>query len=100
MAKMPSGSSTPEVARADRIREKAAQKRRGTRNAIAALRTAPGSQPYREEMDSVSEVTAGPQGISARGIPREAWKWIGVGIALSIVLIAASLVILAWRGMR
>lgn len=98
---MANGTTKESIARADRMRERQEQDQRATRNALEQLRrTAPGAQPYREEMDSVSEVTAGPQGISARGIPREAWKWIGVGIALSIVLIAASLVILAWRGMR
>lgn len=98
---MANGTTKESIARADRMRERQEQDQRATRNALEQLRrTAPGSQPYREEMDSVSEITAGTDGLKAKGIPREGWKVISWGIALSIVLIAASLVILAWRGMR
>ncbi len=96
---MPSGSGREEVARADRMRERAAQKRRGTKNGLDALRDAEATlrdlPAYREEFDSVSEVTAGPQGLKARGSPREAWKWIGVGIAVFLVCLGAAVVMAA-----
>ncbi len=93
---MANGTKHESIARADRIRERQEQDQRATRNALEALRrTAPGSEPYREEFDSVSEVTAGPQGLKARGIPREAWKWIGVGIAVFLVCLGAAVVMAA-----
>jgi hypothetical protein len=63
------GTSDEKVARADRIAEqsrlaqaKAKQEQQATANALANMRrlAEPGTEPYREEMDSVSEVAAGP----------------------------------------
>lgn len=85
---MANGSSHEGPARADRIREELRKNRELRLEALA-----PGSQPYREEMDSVSEVTANASGLHARGIPKEAWRWIGIGIALFIASAGVALVV-------
>lgn len=92
---MANGTHDEKLARADRIAEqsakaarKAEQNRRGTQNAIANLR---GSQlqPYREEMDSNSEVTVDLKNLQgqAKGIPSRA-----LGVAIIILAIAAAVV--------
>ncbi len=97
---MANGTTKREIAQADRMRERQEQDQKATRNALDALRrAAPGTQPYREEMDSVSEVTAGTNGFSAKGIPKEGWKVISWGFAIGIILIAAAIVVIAWRGL-
>ncbi len=45
---------------------------------------------YRE---SDSEITANTSGLHAKGIPREAWRWIGVGIALFITCLGVAVVV-------
>ncbi len=96
---MANGTHDEKLARADRIAEqsakaarKAEQNRRGTQNAIANLR---GSQlqPYREEMDSNSEVTIGKEGIKAKGLP----PWAIVCLA---VLAAGVAAFLGWLKLR
>lgn len=68
------------MARADRMRQKAKQGQQATRNALDNLRRgskSPGSEPYREEMDSVSEVTIGKEGIQIKKAP--AWLTLAFG---------------------
>lgn len=95
---MANGTVDEKVARADRIREQSlkSQKtaelnRRATLNAIEGLREDTRSlPPYREEMDSVSEVTAnwGPVKVHAKALP----QW-ALGLTLLILAIAAAIVL-------
>jgi hypothetical protein len=98
---MANGTSDERIARADRIAEQSAkaqrdteQNRRGTQNAIAKLREAagqPGSEPYRAEMDSVSEVTLGREGVKIKA--RSPW--------VTVVLAGFALVaFLGWLWLR
>lgn len=62
---MGNGSHREGPANADRLREKYAKHNRLTQRALDDARVPvsshpPGAEPYREEMDSVSEVAAGP----------------------------------------
>lgn len=97
---MANGTTDEKLAHADRIAEQSAkaakraeQNRRGTQNAIANLRNLPGSQPYREEMDSNSEVTIGKEGIKAKGLP----PWAIVCLAVLSALVVA---FLGWLKLR
>ncbi len=84
---MANGTIHREIARADRIREEAKQDQRATKNAITNLRELP---PYREEMESNSEVTVGigeKVKVGAKGIPPKA-----LGFAIGVLAIAASIV--------
>lgn len=89
---MASGSKFEEVARADRMRERQAQERKATRNGLNNLRAKlkAGELPYREEMDSHSEVTVGfgeKLKVGAKGIPPKS-----LGVALIILSLAAAVV--------
>lgn len=77
---MANGTKHEKLARADRIAEqsrlaqaKAKQEQQATANALANMRrlAEPGAEPYRAEMDSVSEVTVGKEGISVKA--RSPW---------------------------
>lgn len=59
---MANGSGSEGPATADRMREKYAKYNRSTQRALDDARqpVGAGTEPYREEMDSVSEVAAGP----------------------------------------
>lgn len=88
---MANGSHREGPANADRLREKYAKHNRMTQRALDDARKPvsshpPGSEPYREEMDSVSEVTIGKEGIKAKGLP----PWVLLGLAL-LALIAFGL---------
>lgn len=92
---MANGTVDEKVARADRIREQSAieqrraeQNRRGTQNALAALKqsNAPGSEPYREEMDSVSEVTIGKEGVVVKS--RAPWLQFAISLLAFLAFIA------------
>lgn len=88
---MANGTIHKEIARADRIREAQGQHQKASRNAIANLREAiPGSEQYREDMDSVSEVTVGigeRVKVGAKGIPPKA-----LGFAIAVLALAAAVV--------
>jgi hypothetical protein len=73
---MANGSSKWGPAKADRIRERHAVQARVLKNAIDSL------PHYREEMDSVSEVTVGKDGLRVKGPP-----WVA-GVALLVALVA------------
>lgn len=87
---MANGSHKPGPAQADRYREKYRARGRSLQKRIDALSNAPGTRPY---TDSDSEITANTSGLHARGIPREAWRWIGVGIALFITCLGVAVVV-------
>ncbi len=87
---MGNGSHREAPARADRLREKYAGRGRQLQQRFDALGGVPGTQPYRE---SDSEITANTSGLHAKGIPREAWRWIGVGIALFITCLGVAVVV-------
>jgi hypothetical protein len=92
---MANGTTRREIARADRMRELDAQERQATKNALNNLRNAATSRdlpPYRDEQDS-GEITANVHGLHAKGVPREAWRWIGIGIAAFITLAGVALVV-------
>ncbi len=86
---MPNGDSEGQ-ARRERLEIRYRQNQRGRANGIAALGDSPGMRPYTE---SDSEITANTSGLHARGIPREAWRWIGVGIALFITCLGVAVVV-------
>lgn len=69
------------------LREKYAKHGRMTQQAIDQART-PGSEPYREEMDSVSEVSLGKEGVKVKGAPP--WLILGLG-ALGLAAFVAYL---------
>jgi len=71
---MANGSSHEGPARADRYREKYERMFRRTQAELDAVREL---APYREEMDSVSEVTLGKEGLKAKGPP-----WVLIVISL------------------
>lgn len=90
---MANGTHDEKLARADRIREqslkaqqRAEQHRKATMNAINRLREL---EPYREDMDSVSEVTIGTDGVKAKAPP---WALLALGI-LALVAFVSWLVI-------
>jgi cobalamin biosynthesis Mg chelatase CobN len=101
---MANGTTDERLARADRIAEQsnkaqraAEQSRKATQNAIRNLRetqqlvTQPGSEPYREEMDSISEVTVNREGVKIKA--RSPW--------VTVVLAAFALVaFLGWLWLR
>ncbi len=84
---MANGSSHEGPARADRYREKYERMFRRTQSKLDAVREL---APYREEMDSVSEVTLGKEGLRAKGPP-----W--VLIVISVLVFAA---FVAWLLIR
>ena len=71
---MANGSSYEGPARADRYREKYERMFRRTQSKLDAVREL---APYREEMDPVSEVTLGREGLKAKGPP-----WVLIVISL------------------
>ena len=97
---MANGTSDEKVARADRIAEqsrlaqaKAKQEQQATANALANMRrlAEPGDEPYRAEMDSVSEVTIGREGVKVKA--RSPW--------VTVVLSAFALIaFVAWLWLR
>ena len=97
---MANGTADEKIARADRIAEqsrlaqaKAKQERQATANALANMRrlAEPGAEPYRAEMDSVSEVTVGREGIRVKA--RSPW--------VTVVLSAFALIaFVAWLWLR
>jgi hypothetical protein len=85
------GSHKEGPAYADRLREKYAKHNRLTQKALDDARNpvsqTPGSQPYRAEYDSVSEVTVGREGVKIKA--RSPW--------VTVILAAfAALVAVAW----
>jgi hypothetical protein len=89
------GSSHEGPARGDRIREIGAKHDRRLQVAIDEERAKSGERklpPYRDEQDS-GEITANVHGLHAKGVPREAWRWIGIGIAAFITLAGVALVV-------
>lgn len=60
----------------------------------ATRKLAPGSRPYVEQEDEVSEVTANIRGVHARGIPRLGMLLISVAIS---ALILAGAIRLIWH---
>ena len=95
---MANGTRDEKVARADRITEQSAkaqrtaeQNRKGTQNAIAKLRRSagvitPGSEPYRAEMDSVSEVTIGKEGVKLKS--RAPWLQFAISLLVFLAFVA------------
>lgn len=88
---MANGSHKEGPAYADRLREKYAKHNRMTQRALDNARVPvsdkpPGSEPYRAEMDSVSEVTLGKEGIKVKGAPP--WLLLGLG-ALALAAFVA-----------
>lgn len=92
---MANGTVDEQVARADRIEEKsrkaqeqAEQHRKGTANAIAAVRRS--QLPSYTDENEISEVTVGKEGIKAKAPP---WTLLG----LALLALAA---FLAWLRFR
>ena len=92
---MANGTADEKVARADRIAEqsrlaqaKAKQEQQATANALANMRrlAEPGAEPYRAEMDSVSEVTIGKEGVKVRS--RAPWLQFGISLLAFLAFIA------------
>ena len=94
---MANGTPDEKVARADRIAEQSAkaqraaeQSRKATQNSIANLRRAgeitPGSEPYRAEMDSVSEVTIGKEGVKLKS--RAPWLQFAISLLVFLAFVA------------
>lgn len=84
---MANGSSFEGPARADRLREKYARMHKRTQDKLDAAREL---SPYREEQDSVSEVTVGigeRVKVGAKGIPP-----LALGAALVVLALAAAVV--------
>ena len=84
---MANGSSHEGPARADRYREKYERMFRRTQSKLDAVREL---APYREEMDSVSEVTVGigdKHKVTAKGIPP-----LALGAAIVVIALAAAAV--------
>lgn len=96
---MANGSRKEGPAHADRLREKYAKHKRLTQKALDDARNPvsshpPGPEPYREEMDSVSEVTLGREGIKVKSMP----AWVLVMLA-AMGLVAFSIwAFLKWSG--
>ena len=93
---MANGSHNEGPARADRLREKYAKHNRMTQRALDDARNPisshpPGSEPYRADMDSVSEVTVGREGIKVKA--RSPW--------VTVILAGFALVaFVAWLWLR
>ncbi len=89
---MGNGSHKEGPARADRLREKYAKHNRMTQRALDEARRPvsslppPGSEPYRAEMDSVSEVTLGKEGIKVKS--RAPWLQFGISLLAFLAFIA------------
>lgn len=93
---MANGSHREGPANADRLREKYAKHNRLTQRALDDARVPvsshpPGSEPYREEMDSISEVTVGKEGIKVKA--RSPW----VTVVLAFFALVA---FLGWMWLR
>lgn len=83
---MPNGEG-PAQAKPERLRAKYAK------HARLVQRTLDRELPaYRDYQDS-GEITANTSGLHAKGIPREAWRWIGIGIGLFIVCLGVAVVV-------
>ena len=104
---MANGTVDEKVARADRIREQSAfeqkraeQNRRGTQNALAALKESvkPGTEPYRVEMDSVDSTVTAPWVTAKLPLPRMARMAIGFGLGFLLVCCGVWLLLRAWKG--
>lgn len=95
---MANGSHKPGPASADRLREKYASHKRLTQKALDDARRPvshpPGSEPYREEMDSVSEVTLGKEGIRVKSMP----AWVMVALAAMALVAFGIYAFLKWSG--
>lgn len=87
---MANGSSHEGPARGDRIREKYASMFRRTQAELDKVPLPRDLPAYREDMDSVSEVTLGKEGLKAKGPP-----W--VLLAISLICLAA---FVAWLVVR
>ncbi len=88
---MANGSHKPGPATADRLREKYAKHNRMTQRALDDARKPvsshpPGSEPYREEMDSISEVTVGREGIKVKS--RAPWLQFGISLLAFLAFVA------------
>lgn len=96
---MANGTTDEKLARADRIAEQSAkaqhsaeQNRKATQNAIRNLRESnqlvvqPGSEPYSEEMDSVSEVTIGKDGVKVKS--RAPWLQFAISVLAFLAFLA------------
>lgn len=79
---MANGSHKEGPAYADRLREKYGKHLRATERAIQEERKL---EPYREDMDSVSEVTLGKEGVRAKGPP---WLVLALGLLIAGVVVA------------
>ncbi len=96
---MANGSHKEGPANADRLREKYAKHNRMTQRALDDARKPvsshpPGSEPYREEMDSVSEVTLGKEGIKVKSMP----AWVMVALAAMALAAFGIYAFLKWSG--
>lgn len=94
---MANGTLDEKVARADRISERslqdqarAEQHRKATANALETLRRSapitPGSEPYRAEMESVSEVTIGKDGVKVKS--RAPWLQFAISLLVFLAFVA------------
>ena len=87
---MANGSGHEGHARGDRYREKYAKHHKRTQQKLDAIPIARDLPAYREEMDSVSEVTVGigeRVKVGAKGIPPKA-----LGFAIAVLALAAAAV--------
>ncbi len=87
---MANGSHHEGPARGDRLREKYARLQRRAQTKLDRVPLSRDLPAYREEMDSVSEVTLGKDGLKAKGPP-----W--VLIVISVLVFAA---FVAWLLIR
>lgn len=88
---MANGSHKPGPANADRLREKYARHNRVTQKALDDARVPvsshpPGSEPYRAEMDSVSEVTIGKEGVKLKS--RAPWLQFAISLLVFLAFVA------------
>lgn len=82
-----SRSNGAEPSKADSLRAKYASHLRTIQRSIDRELPA-----YRDYQDS-GEITANTSGLHAKGIPREAWRWIGIGIGVFIVCLGVAVVV-------
>lgn len=92
---MANGSHKPGPAYADRLREKYAKHNRMTQKALDDARTPVGSEPYREDMDSVTEteLTLNKGGLAAKVKGAPPW------LILSLAALALAAFV-AWLWLR
>lgn len=84
---MANGSGAEGPARGDRYREKYARMFKRTQAKLDQVPISRDLPAYREEMDSVSEVTVERLGLKAKGIPPRA-----LGFAIAVLALAAAVV--------